>query len=142
MKSKRLAIVLELAEREKDQAAQAFEQARQQYAQEEQKLAQLDDYYQDYARSFTSTKTLRVEDLVKQRSFLQQLSQAIQQQQGLLRTVQNALEEKRKVWQKSHVKHKNLAELIERYRAEEQTVADKKEQKMLDEWFQQSRAKR
>jgi flagellar FliJ protein len=141
MKSKRLAIVLELAEREKDQAAQAFEQARQQYAQEEQKLAQLEDYYQDYARSFTSTRTLRVEDLVKQRSFLQQLSQAIQQQQGLLQTVKNAVEQKRQAWQKSHVKHKNLADLITRYRAEEQAVTDKKEQKMLDEWFQQSRAR-
>ena len=142
MRSKRLAVVLDLAERAKDQAAQEFELARQQCLQEEQKLTQLIDYYRDYQQSFALKKNLRVEELVKQRGFLEQLAQAQKQQQALIRSAQATLETKRVAWQKCHIKHKNLAELINRYRGQEELALSKKEQKMLDEWFQQTRTPR
>lgn len=142
MRSKRLAVVLDLAEREKDQATQEFELARQQCLQEEQKLTQLIDYYRDYQQSFAAKKSLRVEELIKQRSFLDQLAQAQKQQQALIRSAQANLETKRAAWQKSHMKHKNLAQLINRYRVQEELALSKKEQKMLDEWFQQTRTPR
>lgn len=142
MRSKRLAVVLDLAEREKEEATQAFEKARRYCLEEEQKLVQLEAYYADYQNSFASASSMHVQQLIKQRSFLEQLAQAKRQQQGAIRTAQLNLEAKRQAWQKSHLKHKNMAELIARYRAEEDAVLDKKEQKMLDEWFQQTRAQR
>lgn len=142
MRSKRLAIVLELAERELEAAAQAFEKARRFCLEEEQKLTQLEDYYADYQQAFASGGSMRVQDLMKQRNFLEQLAQAKRQQQGAIRTAQLNLEGKRQAWQKCHLKHKNMAELISRYRAEEDAVMAKKEQKMLDEWFQQTQGQR
>jgi flagellar FliJ protein len=136
-KSKRLAVVLDLAEREKEQAAQAFEDSRRAHALERQKAEQLAGYYQDYAASFAATQGLRASDLIKQRNFLQQLADAQKQQQMAIRNAAQVLEARRHAWQTAHLKHKNLAELIARYRAQEDAAQDKKEQKMLDEWFQQ-----
>ena len=136
MRSKRLQVVLELAEREKDAAAQAFEQAQMQFTQEQHKLTQLSDYYRDYESSFSARRDLRASDLMQQRNFLQQLSQAQQQQQAVINSVERLLEEKRELWHKCHLKHQKLAELIARYRSEEEAALAKKEQKVMDEWAQ------
>ncbi len=141
-RSKRLAVVLELAERAKEKAAKEFEQTRQLVAEEQLKLSQLADYYQDYQQSFTGQRAMHVQELVKQRAFLQQLSEAQKQQQGTVNRAEALLEQKRGAWQVAHLKHQTLGDLIKRYRADEELALDKKEQKMLDEWFQQSQGQR
>lgn len=141
-RSKRLAVVLDLAVREEEAAAKTFQHAQRIYAEEQHKLTQLREYFAEYQSHFASIKQLRVEELVKQRSFLQQLTQAQNQQQAQLQRMAELLEQQRQTWQRAHLKRQKMAELIERYKADENLALGKQEQKMLDEWYLQSISRR
>lgn len=142
-RAKRLEVVLELAERDEQEAARALETARLNKEQDEQKLLELIQYHEDYELAFKQPLPLiRAEQMQRQRGFLVQLSQAREQQEMIVKKRCDLLGQKQQLWQRAHLKRKAMAELIDRMRNDEARTLDKKEEKMLDEWFTQSAQRR
>ena len=141
LKSKRLAVVVELAKREEEKSARKFEQARSAYQAELQKLQDLKNYYDDYEAKFKAkTQGLRASDIANARSLLQQIVLVQDGQQAQIEKVKNVMEVAKQVWHKNHLKHEKLVELIKRYQTEEALTEEKHEQKIIDEWVSQTHA--
>lgn len=142
-RAQRLSIVLELAERTEQQAAQASELARRLWQDDQRKLEDLDQYYSDYEASFAGgTSFKRAEDIARQRGFLSQLADAKRQQKAVVEKRLSICNSKQQAWQQTRLKRKALQELIQRLKADEAQAASRKEAKMLDEWFNQTKSHR
>lgn len=142
-RSKRLNMVLEIAERAENKAAEAFEMARRLWHDDQEKMADLQRYYQDYETAFTQpSMRMRAQDIAQQRSFLQQLAEAVRQQQQIVERRKSIADAKQRDWRIAHLKRRALQELVARVRADEQRVLSRKEEKMLDEWFNQTAQRR
>lgn len=142
-RSKRLQIVLEMAEREEKKAAEIFELARKQKEQDEAKLRDLIQYSEEYEVAFRQPlPTIRAEEMQRQRGFLIQLSEAREQQERILQQREQVFVRTQKRWQTAHLKRKTLLDFISRMRSSEEQALSKKEEKMLDEWFTQTAAQR
>lgn len=142
-RAKRLAIVLELAERTEQQAAQASELARRLWQDDQQKLDNLCEYYTDYEVSFARPGAFaRAEDIARQRGFLSQLADAKQQQSAVVEKRWAICHNKQQAWQQTRLKRKALQELIQRLQADEARAVSRQEAKMLDEWFSQTKSHR
>lgn len=143
LRSSRIKIVVELAQREEENAASLFQKAQQELETEHRRLRELEEYYTGYQDYFGGSQaSIRASDLQKSRLFLQQLADAITNQQQHITRVESAVNQRRSAWHICHLKHKSLVELTERYRNEESLVLNKKEQKLLDEWFNQISARK
>lgn len=142
-RSKRLQIVLELAEKSEKKAVDALEMARAQQQQDEQKLQELNQYYEDYEEAFRSPKPMiRAEEMQRQRSFLVQLSDARDQQNRVVEQRRVIYNGKQKLWQTAHLKRKAMADLISRLKHDEARLLSKQDEQMLDEWFNQTSQQR
>jgi flagellar FliJ protein len=142
-RSKRLNMVLDIAERAENKAAEAFEMARRLWQEDQGKMADLQRYYQDYETSFTQpAQRLRAQDIAQQRNFLHQLAEAVRQQAQIVERRKSIADNKQHDWRTAHLKRRALQELIARVRADEQRVLSRKEEKMLDEWFNQTAQRR
>lgn len=137
-RSSRIKIVIELAQREEDKAASFFQKAQQELEAEHLRLKELEEYYAGYRDYYGDNASgIRASDLQKSRLFLQQLADAIGNQQQQIARVESAVAQRRSAWHLCHLKHKSLVDLAVRYRNEESVVLNKKEQQLLDEWFNQ-----
>lgn len=140
---KRLKMVLDIAESTENKAAEAFEMARRLWLDDQEKAAELQRYYQDYENAFTQPSIrLRAQDIAQQRGFLQQLAQAVQQQAQVVERRRTIADAKQANWRTAHLKRRALEELVARVRADEQRSLTRKEEKMLDEWFNQTAQRR
>lgn len=139
----RLNMVLDIAERAENKAAEAFEMARRLWLEDQEKMVDLQRYYQDYENAFTQpTMRLRAQDIAQQRGFLQQLAEAVRQQAQVVERRRTIADTKQVDWRTAHLKRRALQELIQRVRADEQRLLTRKEEKMLDEWFNQTAQRR
>lgn len=142
-RAKRLNMVLDIAERAENKAAEAFEMARRLWLEDQEKMVDLQRYYQDYENAFTQpTMRMRAQDIAQQRGFLQQLAEAVRQQAQVVERRRAIADSKQTDWQTAHVKRRALQELVARVRADEQRMLTRKEEKMLDEWFNQTAQRR
>ncbi|MCR6653582.1 MAG: flagellar export protein FliJ [Cellvibrionaceae bacterium] len=141
-RSKRLNMVLDIAERAENKAAEAFEMARKLWLEDQEKMVDLQRYYQDYETAFAQPKRLRAQDIVQQRSFLQQLAEAVRQQAQVVERRRSIADNKQMDWRTAHLKRRALQELVARVQADEQRILSRKEEKMLDEWFNQTAIRR
>ena len=131
----RLQVVVELAEQAENTAAEALNLAREQHQAAEQKLQELNLYCKDYQQSLSTTGISQSADaIVRARGFLNQLTQAVEQQQTIVDQFFKLFEQKKGAWHKAHLKFKALKDLVERIEHEHQQALSKKEEKMLDEW--------
>jgi len=138
-RSKRLKVVLEQAERNENEAARDYQDASAAYQGEVQKLDELRQYYRDYEATFNSqVSPQRPQEIIRQRAFLNQLSEAQISQQHVISQRQDILSKKRDTWHQTYLKKKSLTEFIESLKMDEQKELDKKEEKLLDEWVLQS----
>ena len=136
--NKRMDLILDLAEKEVDAAASKFTDAKNKLTAAKMKLDDILAYLNDYANSSEKTGTrLTPEQMIRQRAFVQQLSQAQSQQRILIAQIERELEHKKSLWQKAHLKQRAMQDLVKRLAAEDQTRLDKAEEKMLDEFAQQ-----
>lgn len=139
-RAKRLQLVLDMAEHVEQKAAGAYQMARDLWQEDQLKLEQLQRYYDDYEASFSgSSRALRAEDIVRQRGFLQQLSEAKHQQRQTIQRRSAVAEHKKQAWHKAHLKHKALRELVTRLQCEESNELSRKEEKLMDDWCSQLR---
>ncbi|WGP00321.1 flagellar export protein FliJ [Saccharophagus degradans] len=135
-KSDRLQVVVDMARREEDAAAEKLATIQKQLNNEIARLRDLEEYYGQYEQSQQTLRTgVNAQDLAKIRNFLQQLAMAKQAQMLQIQRVEGVQRQAREAWQTCHLKHKLMKDMIARYKTEEQAVLDKNEQKMLDEWF-------
>lgn len=142
-RSKRLNLVLDIAERKENKAAEAFELARRLWLEDQEKMQDLQKYYSDYELAFTRPAArLRAQDIAQQRGFLTQLAEALRQQQQVVDRRRSIADNKQSDWQSARLKRRALEELIDRIKADEARALTRKEEKMLDEWFAQSRSLR
>lgn len=138
-RAQRLSLVLELAERTEQQAAQTYEMARRLWQEDAQKLQDLELYCVEYEASISTARVVRrAQDMVRDRGFLQQIYRARQQQESVVKQREGLTEQKKQLWHKAHLKHSALRNLIERMREDEQKALNRKEEKLLDEWFAQA----
>ncbi len=142
LRSQRMQVVLDLAERSEQRAAQALQQARAQLAQEQQKQQDLQAYLSDYETTFAQQTQPAVPELLRQRSFLGQLRKAIGQQQVLIEQAARALRHHHKLWHQAYLKKRAVMNLIERLKRDEQLQLSRKDAKRLDEWTQQAFSRR
>ena len=137
-KTKRMSLILELAEKDVDKAAEYFAAAKARLASEHNKLNDILEYLNAYAAENEQLGTkLSPEQMIRQRAFTQQLSQAQGQQRQLIATVEREVEHKKSLWQKAHLKQRAMQDLVKRMADDEQMLEDKHEEKLLDEWAQQ-----
>lgn len=135
-KSQRLNIVLELAERDEREATDAVQLFRKRLLEEQQRLDELKIYYREYEERFSRQRSgIRASDIANQRQFLVELTHMQSRQAQQIMIVEKGLNQKLEVWRRCHLKYQALEQLIARLKKEENQLLDKKEQKMLDEWF-------
>lgn len=132
-RSKRLAPVLELADRELQQAASRLGALQQQLDGERQKLQQLQDYSQDTLDLIDGNRQTHVDTLMRQRGFVERMGQACRQQSQAIAQIQKMVDDALQHWQLKSQKLEKLRELVDRYHQEEQQQMDKQEQAMLDD---------
>jgi flagellar protein FliJ len=135
-KSTRLELVLELAEREERAAADAVHLLRNKIASEQQRLRELQEYYREYSEHFQSKRVaVRASEIANQRHFLTELTRMQDLQAKQIKQLEENLNLKLAIWRKCHLKYQALKNLIKRIRKSENYQLERKEQKLLDEWF-------
>lgn len=134
----RLTPVIEMAERAERDAVRLLAQGQQQLDQAEAKLGELQQYFSDYQQQWLTQGSQGVTGqwLMNYQRFLSQLESAIGQQQRSLEWHRANLLKLRQQWQQRRARLEGLSKLVERYLQEARVAADKREQKLLDEFSQ------
>ncbi|MGN0921460.1 MAG: flagellar export protein FliJ [Cellvibrio sp.] len=133
-RSSRMAIVLNLAQKEEENAAQSLNIARQQLLIEQEQLQQLDDYRNQYLADYSVSSAPRnAQQLINYSSFIQRIDQLKLEQSQKVERAERVVVKAQTVWQQLYQKRKSIADLIERYKVEEQLAIDKKLQKEIDD---------
>lgn len=136
-RSKRMETVRKLKYQEEQQQAKKFAQAQQALQQEQAQLDMLKKYQQDYFAGLSSgvenTAIISASQLEKYQQFLSRLHKAIENQQQMVVIKKKSVEVARQEWAQANARLKALDNLIERLQQEEQRIADKQEQKLIDD---------
>lgn len=134
-KAKRLAPVIEMAEQTEQEAAGKLAKLQQQLLQAEQQLAGLEQYRNDYQQQWITRGQTGVtgEWLMNYQRFLSQLETAIEQQRNSVQWHQRNAEKAREQWQKAYTRLEGLKKLVQRYHDQARHIADRQEQKDMDE---------
>ena len=137
-KIQRLLPVVKMAEEAENAAAAKLAQAQQQLQQSQQQLAGLEQYRDDYQQQWLQQGHHGVtgEWLMNYQRFLSQLEVAIEQQRHSLRWHETNVDKFRDIWQKRYARLEGLKKLVQKYRQQIRSRADKLEQKEMDEFAQ------
>lgn len=133
-RAKRMQVVLTLAVRHEDEAAQKLSQFRAQLAQEELQLADLRDYA---AQSLQAQAELRkgvsAHELINYSSFIGRVNEACREQEAKVERYKTLFGSLQQQWRTKHQKRKSIEDLITRLTHEDSLLLDKRLQKELDE---------
>ncbi len=143
-RSKRLAPVRKIKEREEKEAARRLGDAQKGLNSAIKQLEELQQYRQDYyttlsGGAISSNVSVPATVLEKYQLFLAKLNGVVERQQETVEQYRQHVEAHRKAWVESHARLKSMDDLIARAREEEQLFIDKQEQKMIDERSQYPR---
>jgi flagellar export protein FliJ len=134
MKSKRFEPIQEIASTRAVDLSRAMGEAGRKVADIESQLEQLKTYRDEYVRN--STQSAAAMDAVKlqnYRSFLDRLGEALRQHMKSLETARAEYERRRALWSEKRVEAESLSRVVDRFRKEEQHVADQREQREGDD---------
>lgn len=133
-RAKRMQVVLTLAIRQEDEAAQKLNQFRDQLAQEERQLQELRDYAAQYLQQQGGLREgVLAHELINYSSFIHRLNEACNEQEGKVARMHSLLANLQKQWQVKHQKRKSIEDLIKRLQHEDDVILEKRLQKELDE---------
>lgn len=133
-RAKRLQIVLTLAERHEQAAAQQVADWRAQVAAEQEQLQQLEEYSEQYLQTYRARKSgLHAEELITYSAFIQRLNAVCAEQKVKLERVIQQHELSLKVWREKHHRRRSIGEMIARLEKEDNAILEKRLQKELDE---------
>ncbi len=134
-KIKRMKLVIELAQKAENDAASQLGEIQTQLQTEQQRLQDLNDYYNSYKQNANApTGSVSVQTIQNARYFLQQLDTAKQAQTHQITHVTQQKDQQQKHLQEKYMRRRMLESLLEKIKQDEQAIVDKKEQALLDEW--------
>jgi len=134
MKSKRFEPIQEIASISAKDLSREMGEAGRNVADIEGQLEQLKSYRDEYVRN--STQSAAAMDAVKlqnYRSFLDRLGEALRQHMKSLETARAEYERRRALWSEKRVEAESLSRVVDRFRKEEQHIADRREQREGDD---------
>lgn len=133
-RAQRMQVVLTLAVKQEDEAAQKLRQYRDQLAQEERQLADLRDYATQYLNAQGNLREgVLAHELINYSSFIGRLNEACREQEVKVVRMTALLDSLQQQWRIKHQKRKSIEELIVRLQQEDNLLLDKRLQKELDE---------
>lgn len=140
-RARKLAPVVEMAERAEREAALQLGHLQGLLSQAEAKLGELERFRADYQQQWITQGQNGVSGqwLINYQRFLSQLEVAVGQQRQSIQWHQHNLDKGRSAWQQRYARLEGLRKLVQRYLEEAQRLEDKREQKLLDELSQRLR---
>ncbi len=132
-RSKRMQPVVNVTANREHEAAKRLGECQQRILAAEQRLGDLLQYREEYTQQFAAGVSLNTARLQDYRVFLERLNQAVDQQRHQVIQVSHECEGLRQRWLALHVRAQALDKVVERYRGEERSEQDKREQKDSDE---------
>ena len=137
-RAQRLLPVVDMAQTTEREAAGKLRQYQHALQQAQQQLQNLQQYRDDYQQQWIDKGQTGVSGqwLMNYQRFLSQLEVAIVQQEQSLAWHQNNVSVSQAAWQQAYARLEGLRKLVQRYREDAQKIADKQEQKLLDEMAQ------
>lgn len=133
--SKRLQVVLKLAELKQKSAAEALAARQQELNAMEQQRDQLNNFKSEYNKGFANKagSVIDPNQLANYQRFYGSLEQ-VHETQGLkVQSAEYQQEMARKDWQSAYAREQNMRNLVERKQHEEQLIDDRKQQKEQDD---------
>ena len=136
----RLQMLVEYAEERSQAAAQELQRLRLKWAREEQKKHQLEGYLGDYQQKLTGVATggMSISAMLDFRRFITKLETAIKTQAEEIVRCRQQWEMAQKLWQEREREVKAYHALRKRHEQAEQVKENRQEQKLLDEFAQNS----
>ncbi len=139
-----LATLMELVERELEQAAERLGHANRALMEAEEKSGMLHGYRQDYVDNFArmAGKGLPKEAYGNYQNFLGKLEQAIRGQEEVILNARYQVEKERALWQEVQRKKLSYEVLIDRQEKKAHQQMQRKDQKMMDEYALRAKRKK
>jgi flagellar FliJ protein len=136
MSVKQLTLVLELEARKEAQALHAMQQAQEHTNQQQLKLAQLEQYRQQYIQGILDDAALGIRSgqYQQSQSFVGQLDRACEQQSRQAVQSKLVLTQRQTIWQQTQQKRKAVEQLIVKKKALLTTQRLRKEQAVHDDF--------
>ena len=134
-RAKRIAPVQNLVEDAERRLAMSVAGFETRVKEAETKLQELQRYRLEYQQQFSQRagRGMGATDLRDYQAFLARLDDALRQQQIVLQRMQADRDVERQKWQKAAIKAKALDHVVDKWRAEERRVQDRREQLDSDE---------
>lgn len=137
--SKQLARVLDVEQKKEQQLCRSFEQAQAEVRQQTQRLSGLQQYRINYLRQVLerAASGMGSSTLSHYHKFVATLETAEQKQQELITNLQQKMNNYRQAWLKQKTRCEAIAKVLENRRNEAAIAAERKEQKVMDEFTSQ-----
>ncbi|MCP4596520.1 flagellar export protein FliJ [Neptuniibacter sp.] len=134
-RSKRLQLVLDLAEKKKQQADQFLAASKQRVEQDQQTLQQLDQYLVEYRQNYlgANAEGCSGAQLHSQLAFMQKIEEAKRTQLQAMERNQQELDVVEQHWKSAYARVKGMQKLTDKARDAEIQAEEKELQKQLDE---------
>lgn len=133
-RAQRMQVVLTLAVRQEDEAAQKLGQFREQLAQEERQLVELRDYAAQYLNAQGALREgVLASELINYSGFIGRVNEACRDQETKVERFKHLLDNLQQQWRAKHQKRKSIEDLITRMKQEDDRLLDQRLQKEMDE---------
>lgn len=129
----RMSKLVQLAQKELDEASQVFKSLQQQSISQQAQLEQLKTFLNEYIERQTSGEGSTLQQLKTTNAFMDKLNKAIGQQKEQLDQTNIAVEEARAFWIEKRSREQALVRLTEKMKSDRLKKLDKLEQKLMDE---------
>lgn len=134
-KSDRFKLLQRLAEKREEAAARALGKSQQNLQSQKGRLDELAGFRDGYHQQFhdNGAQGMTGATLQMYQRFMQQLDQAIVQQQGTVAAADDECQRKRQQWQEKHTKTEIYSKTVNKYSDQERLQEHKREQKENDD---------
>lgn len=136
-RAQRMQVVLQLAKRQEEAAAQKLSQCREQLLTEQRQLQQLQDYAAQYHQDYANQQSVLAHQLINYSGFVVRLGDLCREQEAKLRRLQLTMGQLQSLWHSAYQKCRSIADLIARLEQEDAQLHDKRQQKIMDEFSAQ-----
>jgi flagellar FliJ protein len=134
MRSKRFEPIQEITANSATDLSRAMADAGRRVAELERQFDQLKTYRDEYTRNSTESRgTMDAVRLQNYRSFLDRLGEAMRQHATKLDAARGEYEKRRQQWSEKRIEAESIGRVIDRFRKEEQYVAERREQREADD---------
>jgi flagellar protein FliJ len=133
IKSKRFEPIHEIASSSAKDLSRSMAEAGRKVTELERQIEQLHAYRDEYVRNSQTNDAMDAVKLQNYRSFLDRLGEALSQQQKSLENARKEFEKRRASWSEKRIEAESLNRVVDRFRKEEQSAADRREQREGDD---------